>query len=187
MQQAPYDPRAVANKLLDMAALVMEKQATITPLALQKLLYFAHARYLAATGTPAVKGAFEAWQYGPVHPTVYKAFSDFGKTPITSRAKAKNLLTGEERELAAPEDWQLNRAIMSVLLNVGHLSAGRLVELSHAKNGPWYFIWEKLRKGEVVTRHIPDEVTRERGNRMFMFASHEQGDSPNGEEVPPQY
>lgn len=187
MSQAPYDPRAVANKLLDMAALVMEKQATITPLALQKLLYFVHARYLATTGKPAVKGAFEAWQYGPVHPTVYKAFSDFGKNPITSRAKAKNLLTGEDRELAPPEDWQLNRAIMSVLLNVGHLPAGRLVKLSHAENGPWHFIWEKVRKGEVVTRQIPDKVTQERGNRMFMIAPHEQSDSPDGEEVPPQY
>lgn len=187
MTNAPYDPRAVANCILDVARTMMVNQDTITPLALQKLLYFVHAHYLAATGNPAVKGAFEAWPYGPVHPTVYKSFNEFGKNPITKRAKAKNLLTGEERDLNPPEDWQLNRAIMWVLVSFGHLPAGRLVDLSHVHNGPWHYVSEQVRKGEAVTRQIPDKVTLERGRRMFLVSTNQVSDSTYGEEVPPQH
>lgn len=187
MTQAPYDPRAVANKLLDWAQEMMEGKATITPLALQKLLYFVHARYLEATGKPAVKGAFEAWPYGPVHPVIYKSFCEFKANPITSRAKGKNLIDGQEYNLAPPEDVELNRAIMTVLVNLAHLPAGKLVDLSHTPNGPWHFIWNQIQKGTVVTRQIPDSVTRERGRGMFVVTLTPANDSMNGEELPPKH
>jgi len=61
----PYDPRAIANLMLDEAD---RRGWKITNLALQKLLYFAHGIHLTKTKEPLVSGYFEAWQYGPVQP-----------------------------------------------------------------------------------------------------------------------
>ena len=56
--QARYDPRAVANLLLDEAD---RRGVRITNLVLQKLLYFAHAQHLAQRGISPLSGYFEAW------------------------------------------------------------------------------------------------------------------------------
>ena len=74
----PYDPRAVANLLLDTAD---EFGVDVTNLALQKLLYFAHGHFLKQIGQPLVQGAFEAWNNGPVHPAIYHAFKGAGREP----------------------------------------------------------------------------------------------------------
>ena len=78
MSKPPYDPRAVANLLLDLAG---NDKLDVSNLALQKLLYFAHAHFLIRTGHPLVQGGFEAWTYGPVHPAVYQAFKSAGDSP----------------------------------------------------------------------------------------------------------
>lgn len=54
-----YDPRAVANLLLDEAD---QRGTKVTNLALQKLLYFAHGIHLTQTKQPLLTGYFEAWQ-----------------------------------------------------------------------------------------------------------------------------
>ena len=78
----PYDPRAIANLMLDEAD---RRGWMITNLALQKLLYFAHGIHLTKEKQPLVSGYFEAWQYGPVHPAVYRAFKPSGAAPISTR------------------------------------------------------------------------------------------------------
>ena len=67
----PFDPRAIANLMLDVAD---ENGQQLSNLALQKLLYFAHATFLIETGSPLLGGFFEAWKYGPVHPGFYRSF-----------------------------------------------------------------------------------------------------------------
>ena len=187
MTNAPYDPRAVANKLLDLADIIGAGDMPITPLALQKLLYLVHFRFLAATGQAAVKGSFEAWQYGPVHPVVYNAFSEFGRNPITARARGKDLITGEDRALDIPTDKTLHQIIVQVLSSVGYMSARRLVDLSHAPNGPWDYIWKKIQAGTALTRHIPNNVTLERGRFMMVDANKKVCDSPYVDKIPPEY
>lgn len=90
------DSRSVANCLLDHAE---RARVPVTNLALQKLLYFAHAIYLVETGEPLVDGYFEAWQYGPVHPAVYQCFKSAGAEAIRCRANALNPVSGKERGL----------------------------------------------------------------------------------------
>src|SRR3546814_10577509 len=81
--EPPYDPRGVANLLLDLAEV---RQKPISNLVLQKLLYFAHGRFLIESKKPLLAGYFEAWQFGPVHPTVYHAFKAATDRPIGFRA-----------------------------------------------------------------------------------------------------
>lgn len=157
--EPPYDPRAVANLLLDLAA---GERKPITNLALQKLLYFAYGHYLVAKGKALLSGYFEAWQYGPVHPLVYRAFEAAGAAPITARARSTNLLSGEQKIVRIIDSPEVEEQLRSTLFFYGRMTAGRLVEISHARNAPWDFIKRKGQAGVALGFRIPDDVIRDR-------------------------
>lgn len=159
MSKPPYDPRAVANLLLDLA---QEDGVVVSNLALQKLLYFAHAHFLIRTGNPLVQGGFEAWTYGPVHPAVYQAFKAEEDRPIAMRAQGRNVMTGESRPLPAPADPEVRWHIRDVLRAYGRLPPGRLVDISHAPKGPWAAVVSQARESVALGMRIPDSVIRER-------------------------
>ncbi|PWB89854.1 hypothetical protein C5688_13525 [Methylocystis sp. MitZ-2018] len=155
----PYDARAVCNLMLDMAAL---DGIAVSNLALQKLLYFAHARHLVETKQPLVTGYFEAWQYGPVHPAAYQAFKAAGDASILFRATRRDPLTGQETTLYSPQSSAVSRLIRSVMLSYGRLTPGRLVEISHAKGAPWEFVVNQARTHMALGLRIGDNVIKER-------------------------
>lgn len=154
-----YDPRAIANLMLDSAE---AREITITNLALQKLLYFAHGIYLTQTKRALVSGYFEAWQYGPVHPAVYRAFKDAGSDAIKVRAISRDPLTGQQRNLPLPTDENVRDLTDEVVKRYGKLSPGRLVDLSHAKGSPWDAVVNKARTDVAFGMRIPDNVILER-------------------------
>lgn len=154
----PYDPRSVANLLLDLA---VSQRLPITNLALQKLLYFAHGHFLIRTGKPLIAGSFEAWQYGPVHPAVYREFKSSGAQAIEARAVARDVMTGETKALPLIDNSDVESQLISVLSSYGHLSPGRLVDISHAPRGPWATIVNKAKTSVSLGMRIPDSVTIE--------------------------
>src|SRR5947209_3400405 len=79
----PYDAKAIANYFLDLA----EAEAkSLTPMKLQKLVYYAHGWHLALTGRPLLDEEIQAWSFGPVIRSLYNEFREFGAEPITRRA-----------------------------------------------------------------------------------------------------
>jgi len=70
----------VANNILGRA---FNEGIHITPMKLQKLIYFTYKKYLQDSGgTPLFAERFEAWRYGPVVPSVYNEFSHYSDKPI---------------------------------------------------------------------------------------------------------
>lgn len=171
MNERPYDPRSIANLMLDEAD---RFGIAITNLALQKLLYFAHGIFLIETKRPLVSGYFEAWQYGPVHPLAYKAFKAAGSDPIAFRAMRQEIMTGRLIDIEEPVDPPVRRHVMHVLSSYGRLSPGRLVDIAHAKNSPWHFIANKGRTSVAFGLRIPDNVVVER----FKYHKVSIGDAP---------
>ncbi|TNB49697.1 DUF4065 domain-containing protein [Martelella lutilitoris] len=155
MTDGPYDPRAIANLMLEEAD---RSGISVTNLALQKLLYFAHAIFLVETKRPLVSGYFEAWRYGPVHPAAYSAFKMAGSSPIDFRATSQDVLTGERFALEVPDALSVRRHIARIMSSYGQLSPGRLVDISHAKGAPWHFIADKGRTSVALGLRIPDDV-----------------------------
>lgn len=79
-----YPVKAVANAFLQIAE---KHDAKLSPLKLQKLVYISHGWHLAIEGQNLVSDEFaEAWQYGPVFPSLYHEFKGAGKGAITSPA-----------------------------------------------------------------------------------------------------
>lgn len=154
-----YDPRTIANLILDEAD---QTGRPVTNLALQKLLYFAHALFLVERKQPLVSGYFEAWQFGPVNPTVYQAFKGAVDQPITFRATAMDVLTGNRKPLPSPDDLDVIQHIRRVMTSYGRLTPGRLVDISHAKDAPWHFVVESAKQTVAIGLRISDDVIRER-------------------------
>lgn len=170
-----YDARAVANLILDEAE---HKSRPLSNLALQKLLYFSHGLYLMQWGKPLVTGYFEAWQYGPVHPVVYEAFKTATDKYIEFRAQKFDLVYQRSVPIDILDDAECRQTVSRVLDAYGQLSAGRLVELSHAPNAPWSFVVENSKVRPMLGLRITDNVIRER----FKFHKFAVGFEPkNGE------
>lgn len=159
MTSDPYDPRAIANLMLDEAD---RRGLKITNLALQKLVYFAHGIHLTKKNRPLVSGYFEAWKYGPVHPSIYRAFKPSGSAPIIGRAVATEPLTGRTRDLQKPTDLEVLDLVSDIMKSYGHLSPGRLVDLSHAKGSPWFAVVDKARTEIAFGMQIPNDLIKDR-------------------------
>jgi len=88
-----YPAKSIANELLSLAH--TRGISDVTPMKLQKLVYYAHGWWFGATGEPLIEEQIEAWQYGPVVPSLYEATKNFGNQSITTPLH-DYVLKGEE-------------------------------------------------------------------------------------------
>lgn len=154
-----YDARAVGNLILDEAGRLGFR---ITNLSLQKLIYFSHGMFLIEKAQPLVKGHFEAWQYGPVHPGAYDAYKQAGNRAIDFRAQKLNPVTRKLAEFESITDPGCLATIVRVVSAYGGLTSGRLVELSHAANAPWAYVVNESKTRPMIGLRITDQIIRER-------------------------
>lgn len=56
----------------------------LTNMKINKLLYYAQGYYLRKYGIPMFADSFEAWDHGPVVPSVYTKYKKYGDNSITS-------------------------------------------------------------------------------------------------------
>ena len=91
----------VSDKMLRVIAYIFEKLEEVTPLMLQKLLYFIQGEYFALHGRPIFEEDCRAWVHGPVYREVYDLFRDFKYNPIDDARFV--LLEGTEDALTDDE------------------------------------------------------------------------------------
>jgi uncharacterized phage-associated protein len=155
---APYPVKAVANAVLDKS---FAAKKPISPLKLQKLLYYANGYYSGAYGKPLVDEAFEAWQYGPVVPSIYHEFKGFGNGPITRAATELDWDAEEEIPVACVfDDPRVQRVIDYVWRTYGSMSPIALSEMTHRPDSPW----DKTNKKNLMKLKnidIPQELIEE--------------------------
>ena len=99
----------------------------VTNLALQKILYLIHMVHLGRTGEPLIQLRFEAWDYGPVLPSLYHRVKIFGDKPIQDVFLGASSIAGTPEAAAIDEgcDWLLIK------------KPAELVEMTHWQNGAW--------------------------------------------------
>lgn len=126
--KSPYTAENVAKYLIYLASQAFvgdnKEREGITNLKLQKVLYFAQAYYLSKIGKPLFSDNIEAWEYGPVVPSVYRKFRPNGSNPIICE-EDKSSLSLEDKE-----------TLKKVWETFGGYSASRLVDITHA-HIPW--------------------------------------------------
>lgn len=150
-----HDPRVVANFVLEARSLIGKETTQID---LQKLLYFSFESYLVQKRQRLVSGYFEAWTYGPVHPDIYQAFKAYRGKPITAYAQKRDVLRGTFSDLPTLSDQEARRHVLETVSRMSVLSTGQLVNLSHAKGGPWHSIVESATNSVALGLRITDDV-----------------------------
>lgn len=79
----PMSASVVCNNILTRA---FQENIPVSPMKLQKLMYFVSCEYVKATGKDLLSENFGVWQYGPVLPSLYDEFKSFHDQPITKYA-----------------------------------------------------------------------------------------------------
>jgi len=134
----PYDGRAIANFVLDHCE---RNERPITNLALQKLVYFCHVWSLVKFAKPLVRHQFEAWEFGPVLPYLYREFKSFDRSPVTNRATQIDPLDGAKRIVEYSFDSETAVFLEEIVAFYSRMRASDLVEISHVAGGPWHQVW----------------------------------------------
>lgn len=127
---------SVSDKMLRVIAYIFEKLEEVTPLMLQKLLYFIQGVYSALYGKSIFEEDCRAWIHGPVYPEVYDLFRDFKYNPIDDARFA--LLEGTEDALTDDE-----KRVIDLVANTFGMYGGKVLEkITHNENP-----WMEARKG----------------------------------------
>lgn len=151
----PVDVKAFANLVLDWAD---RSGRPVSPMKLQKIVYFCHADFLVFTGKPLILQNFEAWEYGPVVPCLYDEFKLFGANAIQARAYRFNPMTCQ-KELAAPCDFgELESFVRTSFEAYARHSASVLSNLSHIERGPWAEALKRFENGSPSGLNIENQI-----------------------------
>ncbi len=121
---------SVSEKMLRVIAYVFEKLEEVTPLMLQKLLYFTQGIYSALYGRPIFTEDCRAWIHGPVYPEVYDLFRDFKYNPIDDARFA--LLEGTADVLTDDE-----KKVIDLVVNTFGIYGGKVLERITHNEDPW--------------------------------------------------
>ena len=81
--------KILARYLIHLTYLIQGHDADITPMKLQKLLYYCQGYSLALIGKPIFVEPIEAWEYGPVIDSVYQEYRKY-KNEIIPEKEAKD-------------------------------------------------------------------------------------------------
>jgi uncharacterized phage-associated protein len=141
------DALAVANEFIDLAVKRGEK---LTPMKLQKLVYYAHGWWLGRKGVPLLDEAVQAWSYGPVIRTIYNAFRHCGADEIEGKGidwiqpdggdwrKVKFVTPSLDDGRLEPKAAAELRSFLAAVYDIyGAYSAAQLSALTHAPGSPW--------------------------------------------------
>lgn len=136
----------------------------ITPMKLQKLMYFLHGWYMAITGHKLISEGFSRWQYGPVVPSVYRELRDYGGAPIEDYIKQYDENSAQFLPLFVNTSSlpQFESILEQVWQQYGSLSAIQLSTLTHEFGSPWYLT--------PPNQEIPDYLIRDDFLRRFSTA-----------------
>lgn len=118
-----YNVEDIANRLLVWSE---ESGELLSNMKLQKLLYYEQGFHLAYFGTPLFDDDMEAWMYGPVVPSIYHKYEEFGKDAIH----------GDSNNVIYFEDDQEERLFDEVFDLYSRYSAVYLSRMTHEEE-PW--------------------------------------------------
>ena len=161
----PYNPLVIANYFLDRAE---SRGEQLSPMKLQKLVYYAHGWCLALTGEPLLDEPIHAWLYGPVVNSIFRKFRRFGSQEITTRATVPDSTSrtnNSTRRLdqvasgSVPEaiDQEITPFLDRVWEIYGRYSANQLSNQSHEPGTPWSEVSARYPDGVPRRVIIPDD------------------------------
>lgn len=121
----------ILSKIEAVTQYILNKNDEITPLSLQKQLYFIQGFYLALYKELLFNVNCEAWLHGPVYPEVYHKYKEYGYNPIEDNEHYiydKNI----DSKLSDKE-----KTIVDIVTKTFGIYSGRILEDITHKEEPW--------------------------------------------------
>lgn len=143
-----FSAHAIANYFIGKAAAA---RSALSPMKLQKLMYYAQGWSLAIADRPLFDEQIEAWKWGPVIRSIYHQFKEFGNSPITKKATSMRMghVDGrlkfwsvikdvEQEGKDNPDQLSFAKAIMDRIWEVySGYSPIQLSNMTHEAGSPW--------------------------------------------------
>lgn len=125
---------------------------------LMALVYIAHGWYLGLTGTPLINEAPEAWEIGPVIPSLYDLLKIYGSNdPIREKISKPEASTS----LEPPSESEVTKFLHGVWEAYGTFSDSQLTTLTTKEGTPWFTTWMGEGKNYRVGVDIPERLIQE--------------------------
>ncbi len=158
-----HTAKAVANRFLDIADAA---KSPLSPMKLQKLVYFAHGWNLGLFDLPLINEQVEAWKFGPVIPTVYHEFKGYGHSKIFTRAEfldldSEELVTFSIDNEPSPHLGRDKAVINRIWEVYGHYTPMQLSNITQEVGSPWQTIWAQYDGDPPKGTDIPQSMIRE--------------------------
>lgn len=122
-------PNVIANNFIKKS---LDENIPITPLKLQKLVYFLYAKYLKETNKKLFTERFETWKYGPVIPSIYAEFNSYKDKPIKTMSKDS---TG--KSYTASEIDEFGKCIDEIWETYKNYTGSALSAMTHESGTAW--------------------------------------------------
>jgi len=162
-----YNAKAIANLLIDIAR---ENGSYLDQMKLQKLVYIMHGWNLAITGQSLVTDDIQAWQYGPVIPSLYSEFRNCGRNSITDYATDVQISEGDLSFTFAPPkvdsgDSHTRELANKVWAIYGAYSGPQLSNLTHMPETPWDKVYKVSPRAAIDNKLIKEHFVGLSQNR----------------------
>lgn len=129
-----YSALVIASEFIKLG---IRDNKPISPMKLQKIVYFAHGLHLARNGKPLINEAIQAWEYGPVIPVLYHHFKKWGNNPISETPRL-GLFIGDSLTFSIDTiDDDAEQTIRLAWNITKDFSATQLSNWSHTDGSPW--------------------------------------------------
>lgn len=113
----------------------------LSNLQMQKILYLAHMFFMGRNqGEPLINENFEAWDYGPVIPSLYHEVKFFGNSKI------KDIFFHTTINETSKESKIIKEAVTAF----GNAPPAKLVAITHNEEGAWAKHYVQNAKGIVI-------------------------------------
>lgn len=108
---------------------MLTKAVEITPLALQKLLYYAQAFFHALYNEPLFPDDCQAWALGPVYTDIYYRYKDYGYNPI------EKSLPEDENDFSELTTRELS--FLDAIVDIFGMYSGQVLSKITHNEQPW--------------------------------------------------
>lgn len=132
------------NSVNNIVGAVCERSAwKLSNLSIQKAAFLCQLFYMGETNSPLFIEDFEAWDYGPVQPKLYHRLKMFGSDPVKPMSYLRDVRLPDERA---------TRIVNEVAELAKNVSPGKLVEITHWKDGAWAKYYKTGSRGIVIPK-----------------------------------
>lgn len=140
----------VAGYLILLAA-ADEESEYLSPMRLQKLLYYVQGWHLARAGHPIFGEKLKAWANGPVVPQVWHQFRNYGREGISLKESSNPQLSDGEK-LFIDRVWDIYKDYSAISLS----------KMTHEEPP-----WKEARNGLLPEESSDKEITQVSMRRYF--------------------